>query len=95
MKTETTSDKRFIHNTSKLEGVDFDSLGININSLIKNRFSNNAKTLILKPSGKAKCNDCRHLFEIKNHLSNCPKCFSFNTIIISGKELRVRAYLFE
>ncbi len=80
-----------LNQVHKPEGIDFEGFY----SRVKNKYVNKARTILLKPQGKAKCNSCKHLFEIKDHLSNCPKCNSYNTIVISGKELRVRTFLTE
>ena len=95
MKTELTDDYNSFNGNSELEGIDFGVLGININTLIKDTSSEKEKTVVVKPRSKAKCNNCNYFFEIRTFLSDCPKCSSYNTVIISGKELRVRTYLYE
>jgi len=92
MKTETSLDTK---GDIDLNRVDVATPGININALIKDKSFENAKTVIVKPRGKAQCNDCKHFFEIKTYLLDCPKCNSYNTIIISGNELRVKTFLYE
>ena len=36
-----------------------------------------------------KCEDCQHEFTIDEPIFMCPKCDSFNTELISGKELYI------
>ncbi len=95
MKTKSKPGNNNTNEIYPFEEVNFESSGITLNALIKNKSFGNSKTVILKPRGKAKCNACIHLFEFKNFLSDCPKCKSHNTIIISGKELTVKIFLLE
>jgi hydrogenase nickel incorporation protein HypA/HybF len=95
MKTNAKQIKEIELEIGELAGVEYESLDFALNVLTRNSEFENTKILILKPKGKAQCSDCKHLFEIDNFLSSCPECKSYNTIIISGKELRVKSLLIE
>lgn len=95
MKTNAKQIKEIELEIGELAGVEYESLDFALNVLTRNSEFENTKILILKPKGKAQCSDCKHLFEIETFLSSCPECKSYNTIIISGKELRVKSLLIE
>ena len=41
--------------------------------------------------GKLKCSDCKHEFPAENIYTPCPKCDSYLSEVIQGKELRVKS----
>jgi len=95
MKAEAKIIKEIELEIGELAGIEYESLDFALNTMTRNTAFEDTKILILKPKGKAQCTDCKHLFEIKSFVSNCPNCKSYNTIVISGKELRVKSLLIE
>ncbi|MDP8204730.1 MAG: hydrogenase maturation nickel metallochaperone HypA [Candidatus Tenebribacter mawsonii] len=49
----------------------------------------NAILLMTEKEVSVKCEDCKHEFTIDEPIFMCPKCDSFNTELISGKELYI------
>ncbi len=49
----------------------------------------NATLFITEKNVKVKCDDCKHEFTIDEPIFMCPKCDSFNTELIAGKELYI------
>ena len=49
----------------------------------------NAVLLMTEKNVSVKCEDCQHEFTIDEPIFMCPKCESFNTELISGKELYI------
>lgn len=49
----------------------------------------NAILLMTEKDVNVKCEDCKHEFTIDEPIFMCPKCESFNTELISGKELYI------
>ena len=49
----------------------------------------NAVLLMTEKNVRVKCEDCKHEFTIDEPIFMCPKCESFNTELISGKELYI------
>lgn len=49
----------------------------------------NAVLLMTEKEVRIKCEDCQHEFTIDEPIFMCPKCNSFNTELISGKELYI------
>ncbi|RLC55665.1 MAG: hydrogenase expression protein [Candidatus Cloacimonadota bacterium] len=48
-----------------------------------------AVLLMTEKDVSVKCEDCKHEFTIDEPIFMCPKCHSFNTELISGKELYI------
>jgi len=49
----------------------------------------NAELIMTEKEVSIKCVDCQHEFTIDEPIFMCPKCDSFNTELISGKELYI------
>ena len=49
----------------------------------------NAVLSMTERNVRVKCEDCQHEFTIDEPIFMCPKCDSFNTELISGKELYI------
>lgn len=78
-----------------LSGVVDEALEFALEEAVKNTILKNAKRIVIKTSGKAKCLECNHEFAVDDVFTPCPKCSSFNNEIISGQELRVKSMLGE
>lgn len=73
-----------------LSGVEIEALEFAWPVAVKGTMLENAKKIIDKVSGKAKCLECDNLFDIENLYDSCPKCRSHFKDIYRGKELRVK-----
>lgn len=73
----------------KLSGVELDAMETAMQSAIINTILENATIHYNVTVGKAKCSDCNHIFITDDAFTLCPKCNSFKTNIISGKEFLV------
>jgi hydrogenase nickel incorporation protein HypA/HybF len=78
-----------------LSGVVDEALEFALEEAVKNTILKNAKRIVIKTPGKAKCLECNHEFDVDDVFTPCPKCSSFNNEIISGQELRVKSMLGE
>lgn len=78
-----------------LSGVVDEALEFALEEAVKNTILKNAKRIVIKIPGKAKCLECYHEFAVVDIFTPCPKCSSFNNEIISGQELRVKSMLGE
>jgi hydrogenase nickel incorporation protein HypA/HybF len=50
------------------------------------------KTIIIMHEipAMAECNCCKHIFNIKGNIGECPKCGDITANLISGRELKVK-----
>lgn len=46
-------------------------------------------------SGKGRCNECQHQFEIEAIYDPCPECGSYFSTITEGEELRIKSIRIE
>lgn len=77
----------------ELSGVVVEALEFAMDSATKQTILENAKVKIDFIHGKAKCNHCGHEFPVSSIYEVCPKCNSYNSEIIKGKELRVKSLI--
>ena len=78
-----------------LSGVVDEALEFALEEAVKNTILKNAKRMVIKTPGKAKCLECSHEFAVDDVFTPCPNCSSFNNEIVSGQELRVKSMLGE
>jgi hydrogenase nickel incorporation protein HypA/HybF len=74
-----------------LAGVELDSLHYVWKTAVKNTVLENAKLNIDYKQGKAKCFECKTIFDMNKTFDSCPKCKSHFKEILQGKELRVKS----
>lgn len=74
----------------EMSGIDFEALDFALQHTIKNELLKNAKLIINRIPGKARCNLCKHEFDISDFYTACPICNRFNHDIFKGKELKVK-----
>ena len=74
-----------------MSGVVLEALEFALQEAVKDSILENAKIIISEIQAKAKCQNCLHVFKIKDLYSPCPNCNELKTEIISGKELRVKS----
>lgn len=75
----------------KLAGIDLRALDFVWESAVRGTKLEKAERIIDIIDGKATCSDCEKEFPIENYYDPCPHCNSYLKIIVSGKELRIRA----
>jgi hydrogenase nickel incorporation protein HypA/HybF len=73
-----------------MSGVVIEALEFAMDSMIKQTMLSKAKVKIIQIEGKARCNHCKKVFEIKDFADVCPHCNQYDFDIIQGKELRVK-----
>lgn len=78
-----------------LAGIEFESLQFALDSLRSNLWFRNTNFTINKVQAKAHCLDCSFEFNIVNLFSECPKCNSYATNIVCGKELKVKSLVID
>ena len=79
----------------ELSGVVYEALEFAMVEAVKNTMLQNAKRIIIRIKGLAKCSECLHEFYVDDIFTPCPKCQSFKNDIIQGKELRVKSLIAE
>ncbi|MCF8297489.1 MAG: hydrogenase maturation nickel metallochaperone HypA [Saprospiraceae bacterium] len=72
-------------------GVLIDSLKFAFEMTVKDTLNENIKLTINKIQAKSKCRQCGKVFKIEEYYTPCPKCGSFDSGIIQGKELKVKS----
>jgi hydrogenase nickel incorporation protein HypA/HybF len=94
-KAKSNSIKEIELVVGELSGVVYEALEFAMDEAVKNTILENAKRTIIRIPGKAKCDSCSHEFDLKDIYTPCPKCNSFMSEIIEGKELRVKSLIVE
>lgn len=79
----------------ELSGVVYEALEFAMVEAVKDTVLQNAVRKINRIPGKAKCNDCGCEFEAEDIYTPCPKCASFDSEVINGKELKVKSLIAE
>ena len=79
----------------ELSGVVIQALEFAMDSATKNTIIENAKIILNKVKGYAKCLNCQNEFSATSLYEECPKCNTFNPEIIRGKELQVKSLVVE
>lgn len=73
-----------------MSGVIIDALNFAMEEAIKNSILTNAKLKFIEITAEATCSKCDYHFEVDDFFAVCPKCGSFETDIIKGKELKIK-----
>lgn len=73
-----------------MSGVVIEALEFAMDEAVKNTLLQNAKRSIIKQMAEALCTKCGHHFEVDDFFAVCPKCGSFETEVLKGKELKVK-----
>jgi len=73
----------------KMAGVVIEALEFAMEEAVKDSVLQNSKLIIKEKAAKAKCDKCNHIYEIEEIYSPSPKCQSFYSDVIEGKELKV------
>ena len=73
----------------KLSGVMVEALTFCFEAAARDTMAQGAKLEILEVAGRARCLGCENDFVADSLVMQCPKCNSYATDIVQGKELRV------
>ncbi|MCG8484240.1 MAG: hydrogenase maturation nickel metallochaperone HypA [Clostridia bacterium] len=78
-----------------MSGVIIEALEFAMEEAVKKGVAQNAKINFKELMARANCEKCFHQFEVDDFFAVCPKCGSFETNIISGKDLKIRKIKFD
>lgn len=78
-----------------LSGIEFESLEFSFSAVTKNTGMEKTVFIINKIMARSECLDCHALFDVQYVFDSCPECRGFNTILVQGKELKVKSLLIE
>ncbi|NPA44531.1 MAG: hydrogenase maturation nickel metallochaperone HypA [Chlorobi bacterium] len=78
-----------------VSGIELDALNFAFESIKNETMLKNAQIKINKIKAKSKCEDCNYEFNVEDVYSLCPKCNSYKTTIIHGKEMKVKSILID
>ena len=73
-----------------MSGVIVEALEFAMDEAIKNTRLQKANRSIVELQAEAHCTKCQNKFEVDGFFAVCPKCGSFETDIIKGKELKIK-----
>ena len=76
-------------------GIVMEALDFAWETGVKGSVLQQAKREIISIQAKAQCKDCNEVFEVESLYDVCPKCNSYMSEIIQGKELKILALEFE
>jgi len=72
-------------------GIEYESLEFALKVVSGNSILSNAVIVVLRPEGKAICQECGLTFRLENLFAPCPACNGYKYNIVGGKELRVKS----
>ncbi len=78
-----------------LSGIVLDALEFAMEEAVKSTPLQNAKREVVMIDAKARCLECRNEYKVDDLFSICPKCNSFKTEIIAGKEMKIKSLVVE
>jgi hydrogenase nickel incorporation protein HypA/HybF len=94
-KAKATLVKEVEIDVGSLAGIEFESLEFSFSAVTKNTELENTTFLINRIIARSECRDCHIYFEAGHLFEPCPNCKGFNTILLQGKELKVKSILIE
>lgn len=74
-----------------LSGIEIEALEFAWPVAVKGSVLENAKKIIERPEGKARCSRCGLEYSIENLFDSCPECNCYLKDILQGKELRIKS----
>lgn len=75
----------------ELSGVIIEALEFAMESAVKGTKVEGAGIKILPVDAKCQCEACGRVFPSVDLYSSCPECESFQTLVIEGKEMKVKS----
>jgi len=94
-KTNSIIVSELVLDIGTMAGIEFQALDMAMQSAVKNTMLENANIIVNKIQSIARCNTCKHEFEIQTSFDPCPKCGGFYHDILKGKELKVMKLIVE
>ncbi len=76
-----------------VSGIEIDALNFAFDSIKHETMLSDAEIKINILTAKSVCEDCNYEFLVEDVYSLCPKCDSYKTSIIQGKEMKVKSIL--
>ena len=74
-----------------VSGIELDALNFAFESVKDETMLKNAEIITNIIEARAKCENCNFEFATEDLYSLCPKCDSYKTNIIQGKEMKVKS----
>lgn len=78
-----------------MSGVEFYALDTALEMAVKDTILEKGKIVVNKIQAEAVCCDCNHKFKIEDITDVCPKCGSFFSDVVSGKEFKIKSIVVE
>lgn len=75
----------------ELSGVEIHALDLALKEAARETMINDAKFFYVQSKGVARCVDCEEDFMISHIYDPCPCCKGFRTILMQGKEIKIRS----
>jgi hydrogenase nickel incorporation protein HypA/HybF len=86
------------HSVSKIEldigilsGVEMQAFDFAWEQAIPKTSLAGAKRVVNRLDAKSKCEDCKYQFDAESLYELCPKCDCINTVLLQGKEMKVKS----
>ncbi len=73
-----------------MSGIIIEALEFAMEEAVKGSCLSNAKLNYTELRAEANCSKCNNQFDVDDFFAVCPKCGSFETDIIKGKELKIK-----
>jgi hydrogenase nickel incorporation protein HypA/HybF len=74
-----------------LSGIVLDALEFALDEAVKQTILENSEIRITTINAEARCLKCNNIFHTSDFFTPCPKCNSFESEIIKGKELKIKS----
>ena len=74
-----------------LAGIEMDAFHFAWTAALPGSVLQDSALTIKSMEGAAKCGQCHHEFEVSDHYEPCPRCGSFRSELVQGKELRINS----
>lgn len=78
-----------------MAGIEFDSLEFALSVCTKGTCLEEAHIQIEKVQARARCLDCDSDFDVVHLFDGCPICKGYRTMLLCGKELKVKSLLID
>ena len=76
-----------------ISGIELEALNFAFMALKPKTMLKNAEIKINIIQARSQCEDCNYEFETENVYTLCPKCDSYKTTVLQGKEMKVKSIL--
>ena len=93
MKANASSISELELDIGTVSGIELDALNFAFESIKPKTMLKNAEIKINIIQAKSRCEDCKREFITDNVYTLCPKCDSYKTTVIQGKEMRIKSIM--